>query len=294
MTALTHYEQPDPLSLGKVLAQSGYFQDAKDAAQAAVKVLAGQEMGIGAIAAMTGIYIVKGRVTLSANLMAAQIKRSGKYNYRITRHDDESCEIAFFEGGEEIGRSSFTADDAKKAGLWNSSDPWRKTPRNMLFSRAMSNGCKWYCPDIFAGPIYTPDELDAEPQQPIVVSEVRPQIAEQTEQATYDPLPDLVTQLKVRRGHAGAMGVALPTLKASHIATAEQVRALLSATRREMEITLNGLIDAATVAGQAVPDMGAPVDKLMDAQISSFAQKLTETLNAAAEPVPAGAADDLL
>lgn len=150
----------DVMTMGKMLAQSGYFQDARDAAQAVVKVLAGQEMGIGAIAAMTGIYIVKGRVTLSANLMAAQIKRSGRYNYRVTRLDDTGCEIAFYEGSQEIGRSSFTADDAKAAGLWNSSDPWKKTPRNMLFARAMSNGAKWYTPDVFSGPVYTPDELD--------------------------------------------------------------------------------------------------------------------------------------
>jgi hypothetical protein len=32
----------------------------------------------------------------------------------------------------------------------------------MLFARAMSNGARWYCPDVFAGPAYTPDELGAD------------------------------------------------------------------------------------------------------------------------------------
>jgi hypothetical protein len=106
---LARYQQPgeelSTMQLGQVLAQSGYFQDAKDAAQAIVKVLAGREMGIGPVASMTGIYLVKGRVTLSANLMAAQIKRSGKYNYVIRRMDDTGCEIAFFEGKDQIGRN---------------------------------------------------------------------------------------------------------------------------------------------------------------------------------------------
>jgi hypothetical protein len=31
----------------------------------------------------------------------------------------------------------------------------------MYFARAMSNGAKWYTPDVFSGPIYTPDELNA-------------------------------------------------------------------------------------------------------------------------------------
>ncbi|KAF5276407.1 hypothetical protein FQR65_LT16339 [Abscondita terminalis] len=29
----------------------------------------------------------------------------------------------------------------------------------MLFARAISNGVKWYCPDVFSGPVYTPEEL---------------------------------------------------------------------------------------------------------------------------------------
>jgi hypothetical protein len=144
--------------LGTVLAKSGFFADTRDAGQAIVKVLAGRELGLGAIAAMTGIYIVKGRVTLSANLMAALVKRSGKYNYRILEHTEKVCEIAFFEGKEEVGRSRFTLEDAKRAGTQN----MEKYPKNMLFARAMSNGVKWFCADVTGGPIYTPDELGAQ------------------------------------------------------------------------------------------------------------------------------------
>lgn len=32
----------------------------------------------------------------------------------------------------------------------------------MLFARAISNGAKWYCPDLSGGPLYTPDELGAQ------------------------------------------------------------------------------------------------------------------------------------
>lgn len=173
MTDLVRYEDPsgmDTMQLGKVLAASGYFQDAKDAAQAIVKVLAGRELGIGPVASMTGIYIVKGRVTLSANVMAAQIKRSGKYNYIVRQMDDRGCTIEFFEAGQSIGTSAFTEADAKAAQLL-SGDNWKKFPRNMYFSRAMSNGAKWYCPDVFSGPIYTPDELN------------------QADGASYTPLP---------------------------------------------------------------------------------------------------------
>lgn len=150
----------ETMQLGEVLAKSGFFQDSQSAAQAIVKVLAGRELGFGPVASMTGINVIKGKVSLSANLIAAAIKRSGRYNYRVVRLDDTACSIKFFEGGKEIGDSTFTMDDAKQAGL--ATDNWRKFPKNMLFARAMSNGAKWYCPDLSGGPLYTPDELGME------------------------------------------------------------------------------------------------------------------------------------
>lgn len=163
----------DIVTLGQTLAKSGYFKDARDASQAIVKVLAGRELGISPIASMTGIFIVKERVTLSANMIAAVIKRSGRYNYRVLHMGTDYCEIEFYENGEPIGRSAFGKDDATAASLAGG-DNWRKYPRNMYFARAMSNGAKWYTPDIFAGPIYTPDELganvDGETGEPIDVT----------------------------------------------------------------------------------------------------------------------------
>jgi hypothetical protein len=50
----------------------------------------------------------------------------------------------------------------------------------MLFARAMSNGARWHCPDIFGGPIYTPEELgvevdgEGEPVKTIVVEPAAP------------------------------------------------------------------------------------------------------------------------
>jgi len=158
MNEMTVYEEMPLNEMGQVLVKSGFFADVKDASQAIVKVLAGRELGFGPIASMTGIYIVKGKPTLSANLMAAAIKRDPRYNYRVVQLTDEVCELIFLEKGEEIGRSIFTKNDATKAGTQNMG----KFPRNMLFARALSNGVKWHCPDVMSGaPVYTPDELGA-------------------------------------------------------------------------------------------------------------------------------------
>ncbi len=154
----------DVMTLGGILAKSGFFADTKDAGQAIVKILAGRELGFGPIASMTGIYIVKGKVSLSANLIAAAVKRSGKYDYTVNKLADDECVLMFWTRGRggafvEVGESRFTMADAKRAQLADGN--WTKFPRNMLFARAMSNGAKWYCPDIFGGPVYTPDELGA-------------------------------------------------------------------------------------------------------------------------------------
>jgi hypothetical protein len=147
--------------MGDVFVKSGFFADTRDQAQAVVKIMAGQELGISPIASMTGVYIVKGKPSMGANLIAACVKRSGKYNYRVTEHTDKMCNIKFFEVVDgksvEVGNSVFTIEDAKRAGTQNLD----KFPRNMLFARAMSNGAKWYCADIFAGGVYTPEELGA-------------------------------------------------------------------------------------------------------------------------------------
>ena len=151
----------ETMELGNLLAQSGFFADSRGAAQAVVKVLAGREIGFGPIASMTGIHVISGRVSISANLMAAAIKRSGRYDYRVREMTPQRCEIEFRERygdkWEIIGSSEFTAQDARLAGTKNMD----KYARNMLFARAMSNGARWYCPDIFGGPVYTPEELGA-------------------------------------------------------------------------------------------------------------------------------------
>jgi hypothetical protein len=151
----------ETMQLGDLLAQSGFFADSRGAAQAVVKVLAGREIGFGPIASMTGIHVISGRVSISANLMAAAIKRSGRYDYRVREMTAQRCEIEFRERNgdkwEIIGSSEFTAQDARAAGTKNMD----KYARNMLFARAMSNGARWYCPDIFGGPVYTPEEMGA-------------------------------------------------------------------------------------------------------------------------------------
>ena len=143
------------MNLAKAFAESGMFSDTKSAAQAIVKIQAGQEIGIPPFASMTGIHIIQGKPTIGAGLIASRLKGSGKYDYRVVEASEKVCSIDFFQGATKIGNSTFTIEDAKKA-LTKNID---KFPKNMLFARAISNGVKWYCLDIFSGPVYVPEEM---------------------------------------------------------------------------------------------------------------------------------------
>lgn len=174
----------DALTIGETFHKSGMFSDIKSAQQAVVKIMAGAEMGISPFAAMSGIHIIQGKPTIGAGLMAARVKGFGKYDYRVLEHTDKVCSIEFGEkapgGLKSLGVSTFTIDDAKKAGTKNID----RFPKNMLFARAMSNGVKWYTPDIYESPVYVPEEMESvteETTHEVVESTKRVLTAEQFE-----------------------------------------------------------------------------------------------------------------
>ena len=170
----------EAMQLGKVFTESGMFPDIKSAQMAVVKIMAGQEMGIGPFQAMNGIHIIQGKATVGAGLMAAMVKGSGKYDYKVTAQTEKICTIDFYQGKDKIGTSSFTIEDAKKAQTKNID----KFPANMLFARAMSNGCKWYAPDVFNGPIYTPEEMEVvESEAEVIKTQTEPALPQEAQDA---------------------------------------------------------------------------------------------------------------
>jgi len=171
----------DALSIGKMFHESGMFSDIKSASQAVVKIMAGQELGIPPFAAMSGIHIIQGKPTIGAGLIASTVKGSGKYDYRVIESSEKVCSIDFYQSKEVIGNSTFTIEDAKKAGTKNID----KFPKNMLFARAISNGVKWFCPDVFSGPVYTPEEMQ----------NVEPIKEEPARFEVIDPLKDAIDKL---------------------------------------------------------------------------------------------------
>lgn len=152
----------ETMSLGDIFVKSGMFNDIKSQSQAIVKILAGRELDLTPLQAMSNLYIVNGKIGLVSQLMASKIKSSSKYDYNVDELTNDICSITFFQGknGErkEIGKAVFTKDDAIKCGLVNK-DAFKNYPKNMLFARALSNGFRWYCPDALRINVYTQEEL---------------------------------------------------------------------------------------------------------------------------------------
>ncbi len=154
--------------LAGIMLESGAFPDIKTAAQAMVKVIAGNELGFSPIVSMTGIHFFQGKVSLGANLIASLIKDSGKYEYKITEHTTDACSVVFYQMiNNELKQLGvpvrYTISDAQKAGL-TGKDIWKKYPMDMLFAACIRQGARRYCADILRG---VTAETDTESPQEI-------------------------------------------------------------------------------------------------------------------------------
>ena len=146
--------------IATALAKSGMFKDVKQAEQAFAKMVVGRDLGLTPAQSMTGLYLVEGKPQVAAPLMGHFIRSKPGYDWEVTELDDEKCSIIFRVEGREDKTSTFTIEDAKTAGLAEKVT-YKKYPRNMLFSRAMSNGVKWYVPEAMGGlPVYAEDEIE--------------------------------------------------------------------------------------------------------------------------------------
>lgn len=154
------------------MVKSGYFKSMTHAAQAAVLIATGREYGLADSFAMSNLYVVKGKIAMEADVMATLIQRSGRFQYRVRELTSETATLEFFEHRRfavevpeddrqwiSVGFSTFNTRDAARARLHIKST-YKEYPRNMLFARALSNGARWYCPAIFGGPVYVPEELE--------------------------------------------------------------------------------------------------------------------------------------
>ena len=115
---------------------------------------------------MQTMVVMRGRMTMSADLMAAVVRRAG-HKLRV-REQGMSVTAALVRQDDPDYEFTATWDEAKarQAGLWGQRGPWTQYPTQMLRSRAITEVCRQGASDALAGTIYSPDELQAAESNP--------------------------------------------------------------------------------------------------------------------------------
>ena len=109
--------------------------------------------------AITGITVIQGKPTMSAEMMRALVLRAG-HRFRVSEMSETSVtvDVARKEWPDDVQRFTFSMADAQHAGLAGSGT-YKKHPKAMLLARATSMACRAVFPDVVSGMGYTPDEI---------------------------------------------------------------------------------------------------------------------------------------
>lgn len=129
----------------------------KNAGQVAAVILAGREMGVPPMAALRSFYLIDGKLGMDASFVLGRMLAAG-VTAEWLRNDAECASVKLTRPGSPSYTSTFTKADAERAGLWGRG-PWAKYPAAMLRARAVTAGARAYAPDVFAGSVYTAEEL---------------------------------------------------------------------------------------------------------------------------------------
>lgn len=125
----------------------------------------GTMLGLHPMAALQSIHIIEGKPTLSANLLAALVRRAG-HKLRVTTSGD-------WQAGTFVARAALIRSDdpefefvvewgkerAQRAGLLGKKGPWGSYPEAMAKARAITEVIREGAPDVTIVAAYTPEEL---------------------------------------------------------------------------------------------------------------------------------------
>lgn len=125
----------------------------------------GDALGVPYTQVMQSMVVARGKMTMSADLMGAVVRRAG-HKLRL-REDGDSVTATLIRADDPEYEFTVTWDKGKAqaAGLWGSRGPWQQYPRQMLRARAITEVCRQGASDALAGTVYTPEELEPAPVQ---------------------------------------------------------------------------------------------------------------------------------
>lgn len=153
----------DQLALAKELASSNLLPDQyrQKPANLIWAIQYAQALNVHPMTAITGISVINGRPTASAQLIGGLVRRAG-HKLRVESTDTRATAIIIRADDPSFEfRVEWTMDRARKAGL-GGRGPWQQYPAAMLAARAITEVARMAAPECLFGVIYTPEELGAE------------------------------------------------------------------------------------------------------------------------------------
>ena len=134
--------------------------------QAAAIMLKGHELGLGMAASFEFVQVIQDKPTLNPRGALALIMQSGECaGISIEDQSDDkgnptACKVTMKRKNGVEYTTSFTMEDAKRAGLIKPESGWAKYPANMLRWRSIGYAADIVFPDIIGG-MKRADEFDA-------------------------------------------------------------------------------------------------------------------------------------
>lgn len=175
---------------GEFAKQSGVIPQNMTAAQAAMIIQTGRELGLPPAYSLRNFSFINGRIVESTQNQWARAQRAGVRLIALNRTKD-ACEVILERGGVRIS-DGFSIAEAHRAGLIRQGSAWEKYPDDMLFWAAIRRALRKIAPDITAG-LYAPDEIEA------ISDAVDVQVIEASPEALPEPEPEPATERPQRR-----------------------------------------------------------------------------------------------
>ena len=125
-----------------------------------------QGEGLHPAVALRDYHVISGRPSMKSDAMLARFQQAGG-SVKWTRYDETAVSGVFSHAAGGSVEITWTIEQAKAANL-SGKDVWKAYPRAMLRARCISEGIRTVFPACIVG-VYTPEEVDAMPSEPLHV-----------------------------------------------------------------------------------------------------------------------------
>jgi hypothetical protein len=144
--------------------QEEWVSEAGDPADVFSVILAGRDFNLSAAASARHLKMIKGALSISAEIMRAMLHQFGyEYEVKINRDDKGLLASATMwlwrvRDNETRWETTYTMRDAQQAGLIKEDGGWTRNPEDMLVARVTTRGVRRYAPEVL-NKTYLPEEL---------------------------------------------------------------------------------------------------------------------------------------